>query len=245
MEIVSFIPGATTAGDAITITTGSPDIDAVIAAEIERLPTALAAHPAADIVAGLGNHSGANILAAIADHADAEVLAAVADHSAVLLAACFADHTMANVVGAIANHAVHAHDLQVQAGAAVEAFGATGAGVANLVSASGQTIPGGVGATGIQNYTTPAHAAGGAPIAHGVAADLAHAAGANPVAHGAGGAPVVHGAGAAVTHAAATPVVAATPTIDTTRTITLNVDTLLGDVLTLFYLAVGERVPAS
>ena len=245
MEIVSFIPGATTAGDAITITTGSPDIDAVVAAEIERVPTALAAHPAADIVAGLANHTGANILGAIANHPDTDIRDALADHSAILLAACFDNHTQAQVVNAIADHAVHPHDLQVQAGASVEAFGATGAGVSNLSSASGQNIPGGVVATGIQDYITPAHAAGVGPLVHAGVADLAHVAGAAPVAHTVGGAPVVHGAGVDVTHAGASPVVAGVPTKGTTRTITLSVDTLLGDILTLFYLAVGERVPAS
>lgn len=245
MEIVSLIPGATTAGDAITITAGSPDIEAVVEAEIERLPVALADHAPAAIVAALANHPGADVRDALADHPAVDVLDALADHSAVLLAACFANHTQAQVIDAIADHAVHAHDLEVEAGASVEAFGATGAGVANLVSASGQTIPGGVAATGVQNYTTPAHAAGANPLVHAGAADLAHAEGANPVAHAAGAAAMAHAAGVAVAHAAASPVVAATPTRVSTRTITLNVNTLLGDVLTLFYLAVGERVLVS
>jgi len=246
MEIVSIIPGATTTGDPITITTGVPDIDAVIASEIERIPVALADHPAADIVAALNDHTGANVRDALADHDAADIVAALADHSAILLSACFDNHTQAEIVNAIADHAVHAHDLQVQAGASVEAFGATGAGVANLMSASGQTIPGGVGATGIQVYATPAHAAGVGPVVHGGVADLAHAVGATPPPHTAGVNPMAHTATATdFSHTGADPVVAATPTKSTTRIITLNVDTLLGDILTLYYLAVGERVPAS
>jgi len=50
--------------------------------------------------------------------------------------------------------------------------------------------------------------------------------------------PVVHGAGA-------DPVVAAVPTIITTRTFSLDVNTLVGDLLTLAYLEVGERVLVS
>jgi len=246
MEIDSLIPGVTTAGDAITLTTGIPDIDAVIAAEIERLPVAMAAHPAADIVGGVANHTGANILAAIADHPDAAVLAAIADHSAILMAAAFGNHTMAQVVAAVADHAVHAHDLEVETGASVEAFGAAGLGTAHLISASGQTIPGGVGATGIQDIAAAqAHAGGGAPIAHAAGANVGHVAGATAMPHLAGGAPVVHGAGAVVGHVGASPVVAAIPARASTRTITLDVNTLLGDVLTLYYLAVGERIATS
>ena len=48
---------------------------------------------------------------------------------------------------------------------------------------------------------------------------------------------------AAMVHAAgADPVVAAVPTRDTTKTFHLNVDTELGDLLTLSYHEVGERV---
>jgi len=245
MEIVSFIPGNIVTPNIITIIVGTPDIDAVVAAEIERMPVAMADHPAADIVAGVANHTGANILAAVADHPDAQVLAAIADHSAILLAAAFGNHTQAQVVAAVADHAVHAHDLEVETGAAVEAFGAAGLGTAHLISASGQTIPGGVGATGIQdNAAVQVHAAGAA-IAHVAGADVAHVAGAAAMAHIAGGAPVVHGAGAAVGHVGASPVVAAVPTRLSTRTISLDVDTLLGDVVTLYYLAVGERIAVS
>lgn len=246
MAIISFIPPAVGPGANITIPASAPGIDRVLAAQILRVPVALADHPAADIVAALADHTGANILAAIADHPAADILGAIADHTAAQMQAALADHTQAEIIAAILDHAVHAHGLQVQAGAAVEAFGASGAGVADLRSASGQVIPGGVAATGIQNYATPAHAVGGAPVAHAGAADVAHGVGAAPVAHIAGGAPVVHGAGAAVAHAGADPTTACIATIGATnRIITLNVATLAGDILKLFYDAIGERVPVS
>jgi len=43
----------------------------------------------------------------------------------------------------------------------------------------------------------------------------------------------------------ASPVVAAVPTRLTTRTLSLDVNTALGDLLTLAYIEVGERVPVS
>lgn len=46
-------------------------------------------------------------------------------------------------------------------------------------------------------------------------------------------------------HTGANPVVAAIPTKLTTRTISLDVDTELGDILSLSYLQVGERVLTS
>ncbi|GAH65892.1 unnamed protein product, partial [marine sediment metagenome] len=113
MEIVILIPGATTAGDDITLPDGVPDIDAVVAASIERLPTALADHGAADIVGALIDHPAADIDDALADHDAADILGAVADHSAALLAASVADHTQAEVVNAIADHAVHAHTITI------------------------------------------------------------------------------------------------------------------------------------
>jgi len=246
METVKLIPGATTSGDAITLTAGAPDMEEVVAAELTRLQASLGDHPAADIQGGLGNHAAADIRDAVANHAAADILDAVADHTAAQMQAALDNHTQAQVVNAIADHAVHAHDLLVAAGgggAPTEAFGASGAGVADLVSVSGQTIPGG-GAFGVQNYTTPAHAAGVGDIAHGGAADVGHTDGANPLVHGAG-AVIAHAAGAAVGHVGASPVVAAVPTLSTRRIITLDVNTLLGDVLTLYYREVGDKVLAA
>lgn len=244
MEVVTLIPGATTAGDDITLPDGSPDIDAVVAASIERLPTALADHAAAAIVGALINHPAADIRDALADHAAVAILGAVADHSAALLAASVADHTQANVVNAIADHAVHAHEIDIALVAVGDIYGAVAGGTAHICAAAVNLIPG-AGATGIQNYTTPAHAAGAGPMVHAGAADLVHAVGATPVAHADGINPVAHAAGAAVAHAAADPDVAADPTRVNTRDFELNVDTLLGDALTLYYLGVGERVLAS
>ncbi|KKN08233.1 hypothetical protein LCGC14_1058820 [marine sediment metagenome] len=248
MQTISLIPGATTAGDSITVPTGLPDIESVFSAEITRLPVALADHPAADITAGLGDHTAALIHGAIADHPAVDVLDAVADHSAALMQASLGNHTQADVADAVLDHAVHAHALEIElggGGAPAEAFGASGGGVADLVSVSGQTIAGGAAAFGVQDYTTPAHAAGANPLVHAGIADVAHAAGANPVTHAVGGAPIAHIAGANVTHTGASPVVAATPTRETTRTISLDVNTLLGDALTLFYREVGEGVLAT
>jgi len=50
---------------------------------------------------------------------------------------------------------------------------------------------------------------------------------------------------AAMAHAGASPVVTATPTKVDENTITLNVNTALGDLLTLSYVQVGERVKVS
>ncbi len=47
---------------------------------------------------------------------------------------------------------------------------------------------------------------------------------------------------AAQAHTAANPIVAATPTMITARTFSLNVNVLVGDIVELAYLEVGERV---
>ncbi|MFA5186796.1 MAG: hypothetical protein WC551_09990 [Patescibacteria group bacterium] len=69
---------------------------------------------------------------------------------------------------------------------------------------------------------------------------------------GAVGAHTVAGGGASgvqdntdQTHSGADPIVAATPTKLTDRTISLNVNTELGDILELNYLEVGERILVS
>jgi len=54
------------------------------------------------------------------------------------------------------------------------------------------------------------------------------------------GVPTVHGA-----NTGGNPSVAAVPTRLTSRTISLNVNTALGDILTLDYIEVGARVPVS
>ncbi len=168
MKILSFVPGAVATPGAITIPAESPDIDAVVSAQIVRLPAGMT----------------------IPDHAQAAVVAALADH------------------------AVHSHPLAFSAGGA----GATVIpGAALLSASSGAQVVGAGGAAGdgVRNN----------------AAAQAHAVGAAAVAHGAG--------------VGANPVVAAVPTRLTTRTISLDVNTLVGDLLTLRYREVGERVLVS
>ena len=135
MRIIQFIPGAIASPAAITIPTSAPDIDAVVAAEIERLPSAMT----------------------IPDHAA---------HGHVIPADTSGTTVVAEILNGI---------LGAGAGGAVQDFAA-----------------------------------------------------------------MVHGA-----NVGADPVVAANPTRLTARTISLNVNTVLGDLLTLAYLEVGERVLTS
>jgi len=96
------------------------------------------------------------------------------------------------------------------------------------------TFAGG-GATGVQDETIPAHVVT-QPNDH-PAADIAAA--------------LIHNAAdiaaSLIDHAnsGVTPAVAAVPTRVSTRIITLDVATQLGDLLTLAYLEVGARVPVS
>lgn len=144
MQRITFVPGAVATPNPITIPTTVPDIEAVLAAQIIRLPAGIT----------------------IPDHAQADILGAIADHP---------------VTG--------------------------GGGAASVAYAAGALTDTG---------------AGGA---------IAHAAGAAAVAHGASG--------------GASPVVAAVATRLTSRTISLDVNTTWGDLLTLEYIEVGERVPVS
>ena len=168
MKRISFVPGVVVSPAAITIPADMPDIDAVVSAQIVRLPAGLTVptHPQADVVA------------------------------------------------ALASHAVHAHDLVFGAAQASAVTSAVGGPPGALGAAAAATVAGG-GATGVQN----------------LAAAQAHADGAAPVAHGA--------------NVGASPVVAAVPTMLTTRTLSLDVNTALGDLLTLAYREVGERVLVS
>lgn len=153
-------------------------------------------------------------------------LGVATDHLPAAIVAALADHAQAAIVAALANHAVHAHALISQGTGIAPAGGAFGLGAGlnaleDGAAAAPHTAPGG-GATGVQNN----------------AAAQAHGNGVAAVVHGAGAAPLVHGA-------AANPVVAAVPTLVTARTISLDVNTLVGDMLTLAYLEVGERVRAT
>jgi len=160
MQIIQFVPGAIATPNPITLPTSAPDIQAVVSAEIERLPAALA------------------------------------------------DHAQANIVGALADHAVHGHDMTL-------------------------VVPAGAGtAVTAPVIAGPIEQAGG-PVVNPGAVDVLAAA----QAHAAGA--------AAVAHAGGNPVVAAVPTRITTRTFSLDVNTLVGDLLTLNYLEIGERVLVS
>ena len=127
---------------------------------------------------------------------------------------------------------------------------------------SGQTIPDHAAADVIaaiddhavhgHDITTVAAAGGGAAVTEPAVAGPLETAGAgqtNPAAVDALAAAQAHAATATdVAHGAsvgASPVVAAVPTKITTRTLSLDVDTELGDLLTLDYIEVGERVLVS
>jgi len=188
MRTIQFAATAIVSPNPITLPAGAPDIDAVVTAEIERLP------------------------AALGDHTQAEVIDAIAVHAQALIA------------GALLDHPVHNHDLVSQGlgGGVTNALGLD-AGLTAIEDAGGvatHTVPGG-GATGVQdNAAAQAHAAGAAPVGHLV--------GANPLAH-----------------VGDDPIVAAVPTRISTRTFSLDVNTLVGDLVTLNYLEVGERVLVS
>ncbi len=176
MVTVQFVPGAIVAGVNITIPTTAPDIDGVVAAEIERLPGALADHPEADVVAALGAHPEADAAAALGVHT------------------LLPDTAVGGVV--------------------TNALGEDGAGALETAAAVAVGMP----------TCIDAHAASGVP---------------NDLAHAASGVPND------VVHAGGDPIVAAVPTRVSTRIITLDVNTLVGDLLTLSYLEVGERVLVS
>jgi len=133
----------------------------------------------------------------------------------VRLPAGLADHDPADIVAAIAAHAVHAHDMQ--------STGQAGAPTQALGTNAGIDELQDDGAAAV--HTIPGGVAG-----LGIQDD---------------GAAVHAGSAVPVAHAGGNPVVAAVPTRLTTRTISLNVDTLVGDVLSLDYIEVGERVLVS
>lgn len=127
------------------------------------------------------------------------------------------DHLAAAIQASapISDHVVHSHPFALSAGGA---GGTLIAGAALLsLSAGAQLVDaGGAAGDGVRNN----------------AAAQAHAFGA--------GVATVHGA-----NVGATPVVAAVATKLTTRTISLSVNTVLGDLLTLDYIETGARVPVS
>jgi len=183
----------------------------------------------------------------VTQHTAAVVIAALTTHTAADIAAAIVVHTDDEVVDAIADHAVHSHDLLVFAGAGgapAEAFGASAPTAANIQSATGQTVNGADADGGVQNNgAAQAHADGANPLVHTSAA-LVHVVSAVDVAHVAGAA-AVHADGIPVPHVGGDPVVGATAIMVDADNISLNVDTLVGDLLTLVYQEVGDRVAVS
>ena len=181
MRTIQFAATAIVSPNPITLPAGAPDIDAVVTAEIERLPSALA------------NHTQAEVIDAIAVHAQALI------------------------VGALLDHPVHQHDITLVAPA-----GGGGAVTAPVIAGPIEQVGGPVTNPNAvdANAAAQAHAAGAAAVTHLV--------GANPLAHAGGN-----------------PIVAAVPTRISTRTFSLDVNTLAGDLVTLAYLEVGERVLVS
>ncbi len=121
--------------------------------------------------------------------------------------------------------------------------------IASVVSAQIIRVAAGLAAHAVHAHDFISTGIGGAVAnAMGLPAGLnaindAGAAGPHTVAGG--GASGVQNNAAAQTHSGTDPIVAATPTRLTSRTISLNVNTLAGDVLELNYLEVGERVLVS
>jgi len=205
MKRIRFVPGVAGIGVNITIPTSAPDINAVVAAEITRIPGSFTVA-----------HGGS---AVPLPHADGVPV------------------VHANM--AVANHAAHTHDIISQ-----------GTGAPPTVPLGWDAIPptqledagaaalhtwAGGGATGIQDAVIAAHVVT-QPDDHDPA-DIAAA--------------LIHNAAdvaaALIDHATSgvTPAVAAAPVKVDKRTITLDVATALGDLLTLAYYEVGERVLVS
>jgi len=132
------------------------------------------------------------------------------------LPASLADHPGADIAGALADHAVHAHDLITQGTGAPPAGGAIGLD-ATLTALEDAAIA--------ALHTVPG---GGATGVQNNAAAQTHTAGAAPV-----------------THTGGNPVVAAVATRVNATQFTLDVDTLVGDLLTLIYNEEGEFIRAS
>jgi len=190
----------------------------------------------ADVALGVTEHLAALVIAGVTTHLTADVVTAMGSH------------LDDEIVDAILNHPVHNHDLLMDVdggGAPIEAFGASAAAAANIQSATGQLIGGASADGGVQNNAAAqAHAVGTNPVTHLTGAlALAHVAGA--AAGHVAGAAVTHGNGVPVAHVGASPVVAAVATKVDADTITLDVNLNVGDLLSLYYTEVGDRIEVS
>ena len=139
------------------------------------------------------------------------------DHDNTVLGASvdLVDHPQADIVGAILDHPVHGHDITT---------------VAVVLGGGAVTDPAAPG---------PLESAGGGQVNTGAVDDLAAA-----QAHAAGAAPAVHAHGAGVptvhTNLNSDILVAAVPTLITNGTFSLDVNTLVDDLVLLTYIEEGE-----
>lgn len=247
MKMIRWVPGAIVSPNNITLPVTAPRLCTVIGAEITRPAVGLADHPAATVITGVADHAMADVALGVTQHLAAAVIATLTTHLAADVAAAMVVHTDDEVVDAILDHPVHNHPLLMDVdggGAPIEAFGASAAGAANIQSATGQLVNGNDADGGVQNsLAAQAHADGANPLVH-TCLPLVHVVSAVDLAHVAGAA-LVHGDGVAVEHVGANPVVGATATKADADTISLNVNTLVGDLLTLIYTEVGDRISVS
>ncbi len=199
---IQWVPGVVATPAIFAIPVTAPDIDAVIEAEVKRIPQSVGAH-------------GAGV-----------ALAHAATAVAVAHANCAVDA-----------HAAHAHALDSLGinGAVTVAIGWDNVAPTQLEDAGGvatHTFPGG-GATGIQNFTVPAHVVNPQPDDHPGADVLAsvddHA--------------VADVALALADHGGVDPDIGAIVAVrDTARTIHLDTSTQIDDILILTYHEVGSRI---
>ena len=249
MQIIRWAAAAQIiAGNDVALPANAPRLSAVIGAEITRPSQGLAAHLAAAVIAGVADHAAALVAGGVVDHAAALVIDGVTTHLTADVVTAMGAYLDDEVVDAILNHPVHAHDLLIAAGVSGEDVGASvGGGVANDIQcATLHTISGGVGTGGVQDLAAAQeHEDGANPLDHADhAAALAHVANA-ALAHVAG-AVVGHLNGAAVAHLGADPIVAVpTVTFVDRDTVNLDVNFEVGDLLTLIYQEVGDRIPVS
>jgi len=232
LTTIIWVPGAIGKGLDVNIPAWAPNIDLVSSAEIERLPSAVAAHATATVASALAPHLQGDIVAALADHLDAAIVAALAVHTDADIVAALADHTMAEIAATLAAHTLQT-DIAM-GGAVTNQLGHSA--VPQLETAAGANV-------NIPDVIN-VHGGSGTDLTHGpTAVGVAHAVGGAPVAHGGSGTDVVHADGASpLAHTGADPVVAAVPTKVDRDTISLSVALLVGDILSLSYIEEGTRV---
>lgn len=203
MRIIHWVPGVVATPAVFAIPVTAPDIDVVVEAEVKRVPQGVGAH------------------AAGADLAHAATAVAVAHANA-----------------AVDAHAVHAHDLDSLGinGAVTVALGWDATGPISQLEDDGaigtHTFPGG-GATGIQDFTVPAHVVNPQPDDH-TGVDILAAVDDHAMADV---------ALALADHPGVDPDIGlVVPTRVTARTISLDTSTQVDDILILTYHEVGSRI---